>query len=131
MSGRPKPGRGDEAEQLRQLTREAHEAAQAIHAAIREYQEVIKVTHDELLERLEANLRREVDAGMAALNKHMKDQDTALQGRLLSAFAAFGAAEEAVRDRMRKLHLILDAGRAAAESLVAREQQSRPRKLSS
>lgn len=39
MSGRPRPGRGDAAEQLRELTREAHAAAKDLRLAIRETRE--------------------------------------------------------------------------------------------
>jgi hypothetical protein len=42
VSGRPKPGRPDEAEQLRQLIREAHEAAQELRAAVKDTRAVIQ-----------------------------------------------------------------------------------------
>jgi Sec-independent protein translocase protein TatA len=80
VSGRPKPGRpapGSEAEQLRELTREAHEAARDLRQALREAREE---THQLQADHVAA-LGETMAAAGAAVSEELENAAAHLQAK--------------------------------------------------
>ena len=126
MSGRPKPGRGDEAEQLRQLTREAHEAAQELREATRDYKATIAGARAEVQGELQAYMRAEVDKGIAILAAIVERQEVYINANLQDVYEKVKQWESALVLKMRKIDhmvqgILADPERAMAAA-VAGEQ---------
>lgn len=100
MSGRPKPGRGDEAGQLRQLIREAHEAAQDIKAAMREYGVLVETARAEVISELQQYMREQVDSGVAALTAVIEEKDKQVIERVRQVAGQLDEWESDVRRRI-------------------------------
>lgn len=105
MSGRPKPGRSDEAEQLHQLTREAHEAAQEVKAAMRDYRVLVETARGEMISELQQYMREQVAIGFAALTAVIEEQDKQVIERVRQVAGQLDEWESDVRRRIRTMKI--------------------------
>jgi hypothetical protein len=78
MSGRPKPGRDDAAEQLRELIREAHSAAKDLRAAIREVRAVADEASAAVNAKVNQDLTDWCDHWQTEMNRHATDLNAAV-----------------------------------------------------
>jgi hypothetical protein len=127
VSGRPKPGRGDEAEQLRELTRQAHEAAQHLSAVLREYREAVAISAAPLVLQLQEYLGAQVKLGTEALNMSLGDRDREVAEAAQEAIDHLTVIEEEHLRRARDLARLFEDARIAAERIVALDSGLRRR----
>lgn len=114
MSGRAKPGRGDEAEQLRELIRQAHEAAQNVRAAMREYGVLVQAARGEVITELQEYMRAQVDIGIATLTAVIEEKDERVIKRVQDVADQLDIWE---RDVRRRLQVMAIAEQATAGEL--------------
>ena len=98
---------GEEVQQLRQATREAHEAAQALHAAIREARALepgliaqFEAIHQREIQQLSNHFNEESNRHAAALNADVERAKDMIMNDIMSGELVLSADKREVRLRL-------------------------------